>query len=168
MEAGPNTAPGAVDDAYSVDEDNVLSVVDSLLGVLGNDSDAEGDPLTAIAVSGPGNGGLALNGDGSFMYTPDANFNGVDSFSYKVNDGFVDGDTATVLVTVNSVNDVPVADAGPDQTVTDGDGDGGELVSLDGIGSSDIDGAIVSFDWSEGGGSIASGVSLSTMQQISR
>ena len=56
-------------------------------GVLGNDTDVEGDPLTAIKVSDPLHGTLTLNADGSFTYTPNGNFNGNDSFTYKANDG---------------------------------------------------------------------------------
>ncbi|WP_165614609.1 cadherin-like domain-containing protein, partial [Mycolicibacterium flavescens] len=67
----------------------------------------EGDPLEAILVSGPANGTLTLNDDGSFTYTPDENFNGTDTFTYKVNDGTEDSDTATVTITVNAVNDAP-------------------------------------------------------------
>jgi VCBS repeat-containing protein len=76
--------------------------------VLGNDSDADGDALTAALVSGPGNGTLLLNGDGSFSYTPNADFNGTDGFTYSAGDGAL-SDTATVTITVNAVNDAPVA-----------------------------------------------------------
>ena len=55
-------------------------------GVLGNDSDIDGDTLTAVLVSGPAHGTLALNSDGSFTYTPSANYNGSDAFRYKAND----------------------------------------------------------------------------------
>ncbi|UCG88117.1 MAG: Ig-like domain repeat protein, partial [Gemmatimonadota bacterium] len=58
----------------------------------------------------------------------------------------------------HTVNQPPIADAGPDQTVTDSDLSGSELVTLDGSGSTDADGTIVSYDWSEGGSSIAAGV----------
>jgi CSLREA domain-containing protein len=108
-----NRAPEAIDDTVSVDEDNTLSVAAS--GVLANDSDPDGDALTAIFVSGPSNGTLALNADGSFTYTPTANFNGTDSFIYKANDGFDNSNEATVMITVNPVNDAPTAD---DQSVT--------------------------------------------------
>ena len=60
--------------------------------MLGNDSDVDGDALTAVLVSGPANGTLTLNADGSFTYTPDANFNGTDSFTYKANDGTADSE----------------------------------------------------------------------------
>ena len=52
-------------------------------GVLGNDSDAEGDSLSAMVVTGPAHGSLTLNADGSLSYTPDANYHGADSFTYR-------------------------------------------------------------------------------------
>jgi len=55
--------------------------------VLGNDTDADGDPLTAIVVSAPAHGALTLNANGGFSYTPAANYNGPDSFTYRANDG---------------------------------------------------------------------------------
>ena len=64
--------------------------------------------LTALLVAGPGNGGVTLNPDGSFVYTPAANFNGTDSFTYRANDGLADSGTVTVTLTVNPVNDAPV------------------------------------------------------------
>lgn len=102
-----NDPPTAADDSYTVDEDNTLTV--PVAGVLGNDGDIDGDALTAVQVSGPSNGTLTLNADGSFTYTPDADFNGSDSFTYKANDGTADSNTATVTITVNPVNDPPVA-----------------------------------------------------------
>ena len=104
---GVNDAPVAVDDAYSTDEDTPLSV--AAAGVLANDSDVEGDPLAAVLVSGPANGTLTLNTEGSFTYTPNANFNGTDSFTYTASDGQATSNTATVTITVNPVNDAPVA-----------------------------------------------------------
>ena len=80
-----NTAPDAADDAYSTDEDTLLIVAAD--GVLGNDSDPNGDPLSAVLVEDPAHGTLALGADGSFEYTPDADYNGIDTFSYKANDG---------------------------------------------------------------------------------
>src|SRR6185437_14296273 len=97
--------PTAVSDAYAVNEDNTLTVPAGV--VLANDSDPDGDPLTAVLASGPAHGALTLNADGSFTYTPDANFNGTDSFSYKANDGTVDSNTTTVTINVAAVNDPP-------------------------------------------------------------
>jgi len=102
-------APVANNDSYSVNEDTTLNV--SAPGVLGNDTDVENDPLTAILVSGPASGNLTLNANGSFSYTPASNFNGPITFTYKANDGFIDSNTATVTITVNPINDVPVANS---------------------------------------------------------
>src|SRR4029079_10653175 len=99
--------PVAVDDSYSTAEDTTLNV--AAPGVLANDSDVEGDVLSAVLVSSPAHGTLTLNGDGSFSYTPAANYNGPDSFTYQASDGQTNSETATVNVTVNSVNDAPVA-----------------------------------------------------------
>jgi VCBS repeat-containing protein len=106
--AAENDAPTAVNDGtYMVDEDGSLSV-SAASGVLANDVDLEGDPLTAILVAGPSNAqSFTLNSDGSFEYTPAPDFNGTDSFTYKVNDGSVDGTTARADITVTAVNDPP-------------------------------------------------------------
>ena len=104
-----NDAPVASEDGYSIDEDAVLDVATA--GVLANDSDADGNPMTSVLVSDAANGVLTLNADGSFSYTPNADFNGSDSFTYKANDGLADSNTATVSITVNAVNDAPVAAA---------------------------------------------------------
>src|SRR5207248_8091982 len=76
-------------------------------GVLLNDSDVEGSPLTATLVSGPAHGQVYLNANGTFMYLPDTNFAGVDSFQYKVSDGTAYSNVATVTLTVAGVNDAP-------------------------------------------------------------
>ncbi|MCA9172704.1 MAG: tandem-95 repeat protein, partial [Planctomycetales bacterium] len=80
-----NDAPVATDDAYSTNEDTPLTI--AATGVLGNDTDVDGDTLTAALATGPSNGSVTVNGDGSFTYTPDANFNGTDTFTYTVSDG---------------------------------------------------------------------------------
>jgi len=96
------------DGPYTVAEDNTLNV--AAPGVLGNDSDPNLNPLTAVLVSSPANGILSLNANGSFSYKPNLNFNGTDSFTYKANDGMQDSaSAATVTITVTAVNDPPVA-----------------------------------------------------------
>jgi VCBS repeat-containing protein len=102
-----NVAP--VNDAPVANNDSVAGSEDSTLtgNVLANDSDVEGDSLTAALMSGPAHGSLTLNTDGSFSYAPNANWNGADSFSYKANDGTQDSTIATVTLTVNPVNDAP-------------------------------------------------------------
>ncbi len=103
-----NSLPVAEDDAFSVDEDNTLNI--AAPGVLANDSDANMDPLTAVLDSGPANAqSFTLNADGSFNYVPLDDFNGSDTFTYRANDGFGDSNLATVTITVNPVNDAPVA-----------------------------------------------------------
>ncbi len=103
--AGINNPPTANADSYTVNEDNTLNVPAS--GVLANDVDPENDPLTAVLDAGPAHGSLTLNSDGSFAYTPDANFNGADTLSYKANDGTSDSNVTTVTINVAAVNDPP-------------------------------------------------------------
>jgi hypothetical protein len=100
-------APTANNDAYSGNEDKQLSV-GAGSGVLSNDTDPNNLPLTAVIVTGPQNSSaFALNSDGSFSYTPVANFSGSDAFTYKASDGVLTSNTATVTITVNFVNDPP-------------------------------------------------------------
>ncbi|MGH8534071.1 MAG: tandem-95 repeat protein, partial [Gammaproteobacteria bacterium] len=115
-----NESPVAVDDAYTTDEETSLVV--PAPGVLGNDTDFESDPLTAVLDTPPANGTLTLNPDGSFTYTPNPDFNGTDTFTYHANDGLSDSNVATVSITVDTVNDVPSFTVGPDETVLEGAG----------------------------------------------
>jgi VCBS repeat-containing protein len=85
----------ADDDSYTVAEDNVLTV--AAPGVLGNDTDSDGDALTALLVSDVSNGSLTLNTDGSFTYTPTPGFSGSDSFTYVANDGTADSAVAATV-----------------------------------------------------------------------
>src|SRR5207249_3877468 len=102
-----NDAPLAVNDTFATDEDTALTI--TAPGVLGNDTDVDSPALTAVVVTGPSHGTLALDADGGFTYTPAANFNGSDSFTYKANDGQADSNVATVALTISPVNDAPVA-----------------------------------------------------------
>ncbi|MEX2187538.1 MAG: Ig-like domain-containing protein [Pirellulales bacterium] len=113
-----NGAPTVQNDTYSATEDLPL-VVMAASGVLANDSDAEGDPLTAAVVDGPANGTVTLNANGSFTYTPNANFSGTDSFTYRASDGNVSSTEATVTINVAGVNDAPIASG--DSAETDED-----------------------------------------------
>ena len=137
-----NDAPVANPDAYTVNEDSVLTV--AAPGVLANDTDADGDPLTAMLVSGPSHGTLTLLPNGSFTYTPATNYNGPDSFTYKANDGLTNSAPAAVTITVNAVNDRPVANpdaytinedttltvAAPGVLANDTDADGDPLTAM--------------------------------------
>ena len=103
-----NTPPVAVPDSFTTAEDVALSIPFATL--LLNDTDADNDLLTVSGTvsSGPTHGTLALTSSG-WVYTPAANYNGPDSFSYTVLDGFGGTSTALVSLTVTPVNDPPVA-----------------------------------------------------------
>jgi VCBS repeat-containing protein len=95
---GLNDPPSAEPDTAGIDEDGVLSV-DSP-GVLANDSDVEADPLSAVLETGPSHGLLTLRADGSYTYTPAADFQGDDTFTYRASDGQTTSGPATVTITV--------------------------------------------------------------------
>lgn len=103
-----NHRPVSAGDAYQLNEDATL-IVPVHQGVLANDTDEAGHSLTASLVSGPSHGTLSLAPDGSFVYTPFANYFGSDQFTYKPSDGFSQGDAATVLLTITPVDDPPAA-----------------------------------------------------------
>lgn len=90
-------APVAINDSYGVAQDTALTV--TTVGVLSNDSDVDGDPLTAVAVSGPTHGTLTLSANGSFTYRPASGYTGPDSFTYRADDG-TESSVATVSLTV--------------------------------------------------------------------
>lgn len=114
---GTADAPVAVADSFTTDEDTAFGT-NAASGVLANDTDADPDSLTASLVDDVDNGALVFNADGSFTYTPGTNFNGSDAFTYRANDGSSDSNTATVTITVNSVNDAPTISAIADQSIT--------------------------------------------------
>ncbi len=93
-----NNPPVAANDSYTTPQGTPLVI--AAPGVLGNDSDPDADPLTAVPVGGAGNGTAVLNADGSFTYTPNAGFFGTDSFTYMANDGQANSNVATVTISV--------------------------------------------------------------------
>ena len=113
-----NDPPAAVGDGYITAEDTPLTV--AAPGVLGNDSDIDADPLTAILATVPSHGTVALNSNGSFVYTPAANFNGDDAFSYRANDGSANSAAATVKIKVSAVNDAPTVSS-PNRNSNEGE-----------------------------------------------
>ncbi len=156
----PNDPPTANDDFDSTSEDIAVTTA-----VLINDDDPDGntvflDSFDAVSANGGSitrddNDTPGDTSDDKLTYTPDTNFNGVDTYDYTISDGSLT-DFATVTITVDSVNDPPIANAGPDQTVPDSDKNGVEMVTLDGSDSSD-DGTL-SYVWTEGGTEIGLGV----------
>jgi peptidoglycan/xylan/chitin deacetylase (PgdA/CDA1 family) len=104
-----NDAPSVMDDAYETQTGVQLVIGDQAQGVLANDTDIDGDALSAVLESGPSHGLLTLNAAGTFVYSPAAGFIGVDSFTYRASDGELASDPATVTITVTPVNYAPVA-----------------------------------------------------------
>jgi len=100
-----NDKPKANDDGATTQEDRSVPITLTIT-LTGNDPD--GDPLTYSVVTTPSHGKLSGTAP-NLTYTPNANFNGSDSFTFNVNDGTVDGVSATVSITVTPVNDPPVA-----------------------------------------------------------
>jgi hypothetical protein len=103
-----NDPPVAVNDTYTTLEDVPL-IVPAASGILTNDTDVDGDALTAVLVGNVTNGTLTLNANGGFTYLSATNYNGSDSFSYRANDGTTNGNLATVTINITPVNDPPVA-----------------------------------------------------------
>ncbi|MDY7228677.1 Ig-like domain-containing protein [Hyalangium rubrum] len=101
-----NDPPDAVNDAFTVGEDSAATMLD----VLANDTSAPdtGETLTVTQVTQPADGTVTFTADG-VTFTPNANFNGTTSFTYRIVDGNGGTDTATVTVTVTPVNDPPDA-----------------------------------------------------------
>jgi hypothetical protein len=100
---GGNVAPEAGDDAFTFDEDTPI-----VLDLLANDTDADGDSLSIVNLGEPANGSLSLV-DGILTYTPDADYFGSDSFTYQASDGTALSGLVTVSLTIDPVNDAPVA-----------------------------------------------------------
>jgi VCBS repeat-containing protein len=105
--AGNNAPPQATDDVAATLEDTPVTI-----DVLANDTDADGNPLMPVLVDGPAHGSLTLNADGTFTYTPEANYNnnypdGADGFTYRASDGTDQSGVASVVINITPVNDAP-------------------------------------------------------------
>jgi hypothetical protein len=135
-----NHAPDAVDDMFTTSEDIPLIV--SAPGVMLNDSDPDGDPLPAFLLETTLYGSIVFGEDGSFTYSPDPDFYGMDVFSYRVSDGNLESNIAIVTISVSALNSLPVADAGGPYI-----GMAKTPVAFDGSGSTDQDGSIVLYEW---------------------
>ncbi|MBP6355252.1 MAG: tandem-95 repeat protein, partial [Nitrosomonas sp.] len=96
-----NNLPVGLNDSYTLLQDSIFSV--EAPGLLINDSDADDNELSITPMNGPENGTLVMNSDGSFIYTPNKDFVGVDSFTYVVHDGYGNSSPVTVMLTVNPV-----------------------------------------------------------------
>ncbi|MES2205595.1 MAG: tandem-95 repeat protein [Pseudomonadota bacterium] len=103
-----NDAPVAQSSQLSTNEDTPLSFT---LGTL--ISDVDSSTLSTLIVSNPTHGKLVQNANGTYTYTPDKDWNGIDSFTYKANDGALDSNVTTMTITVKPVNDVPIFTSTP-------------------------------------------------------
>lgn len=103
-----NAAPVANDDDY--DDGGVVleDDVDIALSVLDNDTDGDDDDLTIVSVTEPSHGSAEISGD-TVLYTPEPDYCGFDAFDYSIEDTSFEGDTATVYIFINCVNDSPEA-----------------------------------------------------------
>jgi len=146
-----NVAPVAQNDAYEMWGDTL--VVPSAAGVLVNDTDIVDESLTAHVVEPPLKGNLVLNTDGSFEYTPAANFDGIDSFTYVAHDGADDSNVAAVSIThqlyVRNTNDS--GDGSLRWTIDNANGHAGPdtirfAISPDDPGFVDVDSALAGGD----------------------
>jgi len=124
-----NNAPVAEDQSDTTNEDLAKEI--TLVA-----TDADGDTLTFAIVDEPQHGGLSLVSGNTVTYTPDANYFGTDSFTFKANDGDLDSNTATVSISITSVEDLPIAqdqdvslneDTSKEITLIASDGDGDPL-----------------------------------------
>ena len=106
-----NEPPTADDQSVTTQEDTPVDI--TLTG-----SDPDGDPLTFMVLDGPDHGELTGTAP-DLTYTPDPDFEGSDSFTFKVNDGTTDSAPATVSITVEGINDAPSFTKGDDQTVNE-------------------------------------------------
>ncbi|WP_406701299.1 choice-of-anchor D domain-containing protein [Singulisphaera sp. Ch08] len=96
--------PAAKDDSYAVGHDQALTI-GAAIGVLTNDVDAYGYPMSAAIITQAGHGTVTLNPDGSFSYMPASGFFGTDSFNYRTNNGQVLSNNAKVTINVSSLSD---------------------------------------------------------------
>ena len=151
-----NEPPVATDDAYGTSEDTTLNV--AAPGVLGNDSDVNGDSLSASLQTGPSDGTLILNPDGSFHYTPDSGFSGTDSFTYVASDGQALSNVATATLTVDPASPPPpggdpsvhVGDLDSTSTGVKGEWIADVTITIHDEAEAAVSGVTVSFSWSDG------------------
>lgn len=133
VERNSNSAPQALDNSYTIDEDGLLTI--SASGLLENDSDSDGDQFSAMIVDAPLTGTLSLNSDGGFVYTPTVDFHGDITFTYQATDTLDLSNQATVTITIASINDQPIA-SDDNYTI---DEDASLMITATGVLSNDLD-----------------------------
>lgn len=111
-----NQSPVAQDDAATTDEDTAVTV-----DLLANDADPDGDALTIVGLGSPVHGAAEVDAEGVVTYTPEADYFGVDVFTYTVADGSGSEASASVTITLTAVNDAPRFESAPVTGVAEGE-----------------------------------------------
>ncbi|WP_206018233.1 Ig-like domain-containing protein, partial [Pseudoalteromonas sp. Z9A5] len=130
---GTNSSPESIPENKTTNEDTPVS--GQVIA-----SDAEGDILTFTVDIDPINGSVSINTDGTYLYTPNEHFNGTDTFTVKIDDGNGGTSTQTITITVDSVNDAPIAANDGPFTVTEDTPVNGNVLTND----SDLEGDTLS------------------------
>ena len=140
VEEAANTSPIVTDQAFATDEDRAITITEAQL--LTGASDLDNDSLWVTAVAGSPNGEVVNNGDGTWTFTPDDNFNGQVDFTFTVSDGQGGETTATATIDVTPVNDGPVV---TDQSFTTDEDTAITITEAELLaGASDLDGDALS------------------------
>jgi len=130
-----NDTPIAGNDVQATTDEDTTTAI-TLVG-----QDVDGDSLTYSVETNPTDGTLSGTAP-DLSYSPNSDFHGTDSFTFKVNDGTVDSSIETATITISPINDIPIANAGSDQSVNPS-----TSVTLDGSQSSDVDGDSITYSW---------------------
>ncbi len=148
---GLNLQPAPITSAWVTDEDTEL--LGTLTGLA-----LDGARLTFTLDTGPAHGTVILLADGNFSYRPAGDYNGADSFTFKVNDGEFDSPSATASLTVKSVNDPPTVAVTPvEQTVQYSDPILEVLITADDVDSPKSS-LVATTAWKKDGGSFVAGL----------
>ena len=102
----------AVNDAPVATPGTLIGNEDTAMAATALATDVDSATLTFAVVNQPAHGSVSMAANGGFVYTPSLNFNGTDTFTFRANDGLADSNAATISITVNAVNDAPVANNG--------------------------------------------------------
>ncbi|MEY4566892.1 MAG: hypothetical protein RLY14_1862, partial [Planctomycetota bacterium] len=141
-----NIPPTAVNDSVSTNEDTSINI-----SVLANDSDGDGGALTVTSTSTPLHGTASVNANGTITYSPVANYFGTDSFSYWISDGQGGSATATVYLSITSVNDLPLG-----LPTISGVAEENQVLTVNTSGISDMDGlGTFTYQWLRAGNAVS-------------